>query len=135
MNVLFLSVFLSCHSPLSYLFSLSLSLSHLYISQGGLYVLGHVMVQPFNKDIAEYHNKQLKLWLDLVEISKVKAFVELTISDSVRNGARNLLTVSKCGPVNFEAKIKLSHVFWGMLFVHAETRNVPNIHYNLPLLF
>ena len=59
-----------------------------------MYVLGHVMVQPFSKDIAEVHNKQLKLWLDLVQISKVKAFVELTISDSVRNGARNLLTVS-----------------------------------------
>ena len=45
-----------------------------------MYVLGHVMVQPFNKDIAEYHNKQLKLWLDLVEISKVKAFVADTFT-------------------------------------------------------
>lgn len=57
-------------------------------------MLGHVVVQPFDSDVAKYHNEQLKVWLDFVDISKIKAFVELAISDSVREGARNLLTVS-----------------------------------------
>ena len=66
----------------------------LFFSQGGLYVLGHVVTKPFDTDVAEYYNRQLTVWLDFVDISKVKAFVELSISDSVRAGARNLLTVS-----------------------------------------
>lgn len=56
--------------------------------------MGHVIKQPFTSDVAEYYNKQLKTWLDFVEISKFKAFVELTIADNVRQGTRSLLTVS-----------------------------------------
>lgn len=58
-------------------------------------MLGHVVVQPFSHEVAQYYSNQLKTWLDFVEISKFKAFVELTVSDSVRAGTRNLLTVSK----------------------------------------
>lgn len=61
--------------------------------QGGLYVLGHVVVQPFNRDVAQYYDRQLKTWLDFVQISKFKAFVELNVSDSIRSGTRSLLTV------------------------------------------
>ena len=43
---------------------------------------------------AHYHNHQLNTWLTFVEISKVKAFVELTLSLSVRTGAQSLLAVS-----------------------------------------
>ena len=56
-------------------------------------MLGHVIVQPFSASVAQYHNQQLQTWLDFVEISKFKAFVELTVSESVRDGCRNLLTV------------------------------------------
>ena len=52
-----------------------------------------MIVQPFNADVADYYSRQLKTWLDFVEISKFKAFVELPVSDSVRQGTRNLLTV------------------------------------------
>ncbi len=53
-----------------------------------------MIVQPFSTDVADYYDKQLRTWLDFVEISKFKAFVELTIGDSVRQGTRSLLTVS-----------------------------------------
>lgn len=64
------------------------------LMQGGLYVLGHVVVKPFSPEVADYYNNQLKTWLDFVEVSKFKAFVELTVSDTVRAGTRSLLTVS-----------------------------------------
>ena len=41
----------------------------------------------------QYYREQLPLWIDFVDASKLKAFVELTISQSVRQGARGLLTV------------------------------------------
>ena len=50
--------------------------------------------QPFTADVADYYNQQLKTWLDFVEISKFKAFVELTVADTIRQGTRGLLTVS-----------------------------------------
>ncbi|XP_019848754.1 PREDICTED: solute carrier family 12 member 9-like [Amphimedon queenslandica] len=67
------------------------------LKKGGLYVLGHVVVQPFNPEVADYYNKQLKTWLDFVEISKFKAFVELTVSDTFRAGTRSLLTAAGLG--------------------------------------
>jgi potassium/chloride transporter 9 len=67
------------------------------LKKGGLYVLGHVVVSPFNSEVAEYYNNQLKTWLDFIEISKFKAFVELSLSDSVRAGTRNLLTSAGLG--------------------------------------
>ena len=65
----------------------------LSLLKGGLYVLGHVIEQPFSADVADYYNHQLKTWLDFVEISKFKAFVELTVADTIRQGTRGLLTV------------------------------------------
>ena len=43
---------------------------------------------------ARYHNNQLNIWLTFVEISKIKAFVELTIAPTIRSGAQSLLAVS-----------------------------------------
>ena len=40
------------------------------------------------------HHRQLPIWLNLVDVAKVKAFVELTIASTVRQGAQSLLTVS-----------------------------------------
>jgi len=44
------------------------------------------------------HHHQLPIWLNLVDVAKIKAFVELTIASTVRQGAQSLLTVSmfKC---------------------------------------
>ena len=43
---------------------------------------------------AHYYNDQLNSWLTFVDISKVKAFVELSIASSIRAGTQNLLAVS-----------------------------------------
>ena len=59
-------------------------------------MLGHVIVSPFNLEAAETHHHQLPMWLNLVDLAKVKAFVELTIASTVRQGAQSLFTVSAC---------------------------------------
>lgn len=43
---------------------------------------------------ASHYNNQLNVWLGFVEISKMKAFVELTVASSIRTGTQNLLAVS-----------------------------------------
>ena len=59
-------------------------------------MLGHVIVSPFNLESTESHHRQLPIWLNMVDLAKVKAFVELTIAPTVRQGAQSLLTVSVC---------------------------------------
>ncbi len=53
------------------------------------YTHTHTHVQTAN-----YYTGQLNAWLTFVEISKVKAFVELSIAPSIRMGTQNLLAVS-----------------------------------------
>ena len=55
-----------------------------------------MIVSPFNLEAAETHHHQLPMWLNLVDLAKVKAFVELTIASTVRQGAQSLFTVSAC---------------------------------------
>ena len=59
-------------------------------------MLGHVIVSPFGLEATETHHRQLPVWLNMVDLAKVKAFVELTIAPTVRQGAQSLFTVSVC---------------------------------------
>ncbi|XP_065889593.1 solute carrier family 12 member 9-like isoform X2 [Dysidea avara] len=67
------------------------------LKKGGLYILGHVIVKPFDLEATEMHHRQLPIWLNLVDVAKVKAFVELTIASTVRQGAQSLLTTTGLG--------------------------------------
>ena len=71
-----------------------------------------MVVQPFDAEVASYYNRQLNVWLDFVDISKVKAFVELSVSDSVRAGARNLLTVSAGSSLSHAVMVTTIIVCW-----------------------
>ncbi|XP_077972044.1 solute carrier family 12 member 9-like isoform X3 [Styela clava] len=67
------------------------------IKKSGLYVLGHVSpgrLADMPRDIlqAQYHH-----WTNLVEELGVKAFIELTLSTSVREGTEHLLRLSGLG--------------------------------------
>lgn len=66
------------------------------LKKGGLYVLGHVVnadpyAQPDPTQDMIYH------WLTLVDHLKVKAFVELTVAQSVREGLQHLMRLSGMG--------------------------------------
>ncbi|XP_071839841.1 solute carrier family 12 member 9-like isoform X2 [Apostichopus japonicus] len=67
------------------------------MKKSGLYVLGHVQqgsVDEFPTDPVE---RELPAWVRLVEVLKVKAFIELTLAHSVREGAQHLIRVSGLG--------------------------------------
>uniref|UniRef100_A0A8D8B8V6 Solute carrier family 12 member 9 n=1 Tax=Culex pipiens TaxID=7175 RepID=A0A8D8B8V6_CULPI len=69
------------------------------MKKGGLYVIGHVKQGEFSENdssndptIEEYTQ-----WLSLIDHMKVKAFVELTLAKSVREGIQHLIRISGMG--------------------------------------
>jgi potassium/chloride transporter 9 len=67
------------------------------VKKGGLFVLGNVKVGDLSSHDEDPCAKELPLWTKLVENLKVKAFVELTLSPSIKNGIQNLIRVSGLG--------------------------------------
>lgn len=68
------------------------------LKKGGLYVLGHVVttdqVQATDGDPAL---EMVPHWLNLIDHLKVKAFVEITVANSVRDGLQHLMRLSGMG--------------------------------------
>ena len=48
---------------------------------------------------------QYGAWLSLVDLAQVKAFVDLTLSPSVRQGAQHLLRISGLGELLFSRSL------------------------------
>jgi len=67
------------------------------IKKSGLYVLGHVSVGHLSDVKDDFLGPQYNHWLNFVDRIGVKAFVELTLSRSVRDGTENLLRLSGLG--------------------------------------
>ncbi len=67
------------------------------LKKGGLYVIGHVYKDDLNAlerdPCAIYHHG----WLSLVDHLRVKAFVELTLASSLREGIQHLIRLSGIG--------------------------------------
>ncbi|KAF9116889.1 hypothetical protein BGX27_008973 [Mortierella sp. AM989] len=61
-----------------------------HLKKGALYVLGHVILGDLRDVLTEYRRQQGS-WLKFVDVLQIKAFVNLSVADSVRIGARNLL--------------------------------------------
>ncbi|VDM97091.1 unnamed protein product [Thelazia callipaeda] len=69
------------------------------LKKSGLYVIGHVKKGSMNDgsmDLDPLH-EVFPYWLSLVDYLKLKAFVELTISKSVREGIQQLMRLSGLG--------------------------------------
>ncbi|KAG0231094.1 hypothetical protein BGW42_000511 [Actinomortierella wolfii] len=67
-----------------------------HLKKGALYVLGHVIVGDLRDLITEYRRQQ-SAWLKFVDVLQIKAFVNISVADSVRIGARNLLLSTGLG--------------------------------------
>ncbi|XP_070685340.1 solute carrier family 12 member 9 [Pempheris klunzingeri] len=67
------------------------------IKKSGLYVLGHVQLGDLNTLPSDPLQTQYDSWLSLVDHLNIKAFVNLTLADSVRHGIQHLLFISGLG--------------------------------------
>lgn len=67
------------------------------IKKGGLYILGHVQEDEFNSQSMRKQRRALATWLNFVDCTGIKAFVELTVTKTIRAGAQNLLMASGLG--------------------------------------
>ncbi|KAJ1928282.1 hypothetical protein IWQ60_002191 [Tieghemiomyces parasiticus] len=66
------------------------------LKKGGLFILGHILKGDFHAHLPELRRQQ-QAWLRFVDVTDIKAFVDLTISDCERTGARNLIMASGLG--------------------------------------
>ncbi|XP_007483346.1 solute carrier family 12 member 9 isoform X3 [Monodelphis domestica] len=67
------------------------------LKKGGLYVLGHVSLGDLDALPLDPVQPQYGAWLSLIDRAQVKAFVDLTLSPTVRQGAQHLLRISGLG--------------------------------------
>ena len=67
------------------------------VKKGGLYVLGNVRVGELDRFEEDPCNKELPNWVNLVDNLKIKAFVELTLSSTIKDGIYNLIRLSGLG--------------------------------------
>ncbi|KAJ8946245.1 hypothetical protein NQ318_004614, partial [Aromia moschata] len=67
------------------------------LKKGGLYVIGHVEVGDGTEEGPDPTISQHINWLNLVDHLKVKAFVELTVAKTVREGLQHLMRLSGMG--------------------------------------
>ncbi|KAJ8274215.1 hypothetical protein COCON_G00088400 [Conger conger] len=67
------------------------------VKKSGLYVLGHVELGDLDALPSDPLQSRHDSWLSLVDQLNIKAFVNLTLSDSVRHGVQHLLFISGLG--------------------------------------
>ena len=68
-----------------------------HMKKSGLYVLGHVQKGDFSSEFGDPSIEALGQWMGLVDHLKIKAFVELTMSETVRKGVHQLIRLSGLG--------------------------------------
>ncbi|XP_077415289.1 solute carrier family 12 member 9-like isoform X2 [Vanacampus margaritifer] len=64
------------------------------LKKSGLYVLGHVKLGLLDERPSDPLQSYYDSWLSLVDHLNIKAFVNLTLAESVRRGVQNLLFIS-----------------------------------------
>ncbi|KAG9343269.1 hypothetical protein JZ751_014250 [Albula glossodonta] len=67
------------------------------VKKSGLYVLGHVEIGDLDVLPSDPLQSRHDSWLALVDRLNIKAFVNLTLADSVRHGVQHLLFISGLG--------------------------------------
>ncbi|KAM3823543.1 solute carrier family 12 member 9 isoform 2-T3 [Vipera latastei] len=68
-----------------------------HLKKGGLFVLGHVEIGDLDTMPSDPIQAHYNFWLSLVDKLSIKAFVDLTLSPSVRQGTQHLLRITGLG--------------------------------------
>ena len=71
------------------------------LKKGGLYILGHVNVGDFDDSFTDSVNDPIadeyKEWISYIDHMRVKAFAEVTMAKSIREGVQHLIRISGMG--------------------------------------
>ena len=67
------------------------------LKKGGLYVIGHVDVGQIEALSSDPCARSHSAWLSLVDHLKIKAFIELTVAPTLREGIHQLVRISGIG--------------------------------------
>nr|XP_033815560.1 solute carrier family 12 member 9-like isoform X2 [Geotrypetes seraphini] len=100
------------------------------LKKSGLFVLGHVEVEDLDVLPSDPLQMQYNSWLQLVDVLNVKAFVNLTLSDSVRHGVQQLLLISGLGGMRpntivlgfYDSRVPLDCVGEDLTFINSESQ-------------
>ncbi|GMG28935.1 unnamed protein product [Ambrosiozyma monospora] len=103
-----------------------------HLKKGGLYVLGHVMVSKTFQDRLGDLNNQKQAWLELRDIAKLKAFIQISVAPSFVWGVRNVFLGSGLGGMKpnitiigfYDLSVYTSRLPKGVKFENASS------HYN-----
>lgn len=67
------------------------------MKKGGLFILGHVKINPVNDETIDVCSKECPYWISLIDHMKIKAFVEMTSASTIRDGAMQLMRLAGLG--------------------------------------
>lgn len=67
------------------------------VKKGGLYVLGNVKIGNLDSFDEDPCSKEMPAWMNLVDNLKIKAFIELTLNSSLKEGIHSLIRISGLG--------------------------------------
>jgi potassium/chloride transporter 9 len=82
------------------------------MKKGGLFILGHVKIGHTDNGPNDICSQEYPFWVSLIDNMKIKAFVDMTLAPSIREGVLQLMRLSGLGI------IFMSHVILTSIHFH-----------------
>ncbi|CAF1237766.1 unnamed protein product [Rotaria sordida] len=67
------------------------------MKKGGLFILGHVKIGQMNHGLNDICSQEYPYWVSLIDNMKIKAFVDMTLAPTIRDGVLQLMRLSGLG--------------------------------------